>query len=640
MSEKTGNRERILRGVDFLNYARSNYNVKKTGNNSYRIEPCPVCGHAEHFGIVQKYNEDGEYYYYCYNSLSKCCTGGTILEFMQEVEGKSKDEAYRECLEMLGDEVIKEYNKEPKTGENERQDVSKRIKEYLNSIKGNDKSKATDYLINKRGIDKSIVANMTYFYDAQKDYLCVPLGATLLIQRRLEDTGKMDKINYQGSEALPTLEINEKNSEYIFIVEGFIDGLSIGNDLNGELSSFITLNGIGNAKKLISDLKAKKELYSDTKFILALDNDDPGRKAQKELVSFFEKEELAYSEFKHNENYKDLNEYLLNDNEAFRNSVEKSINDDSCKKPDSIENYYLDQFANDIEAFRNRGAIGTGFFELDKKLDGGLYPGLYVLGAISSIGKTTFVQQITDHIASKGNDVLFFSLEMSKFEMVAKSISRLTFQNTKTRTMSATTREIQKGTGKIEAVNEAIKNYLKIAKSLSIIEGDFDTTIDDIKKKAHKYKRLNKKSPVIVVDYLQILQSDKKDHGTDKVKIDYLVTELKVLSRKIDAPIIVVSSLNRNNYDTTIAFESFKESGNIEYSADVILGLQLKVVNDLDEKKDSSKNNKRDAINKAKEKTPRDIELVCLKNRNGVSYFNLGYQFYPKNNYFMEIRWV
>lgn len=54
----------------------------------------------------------------------------------------------------------------------------------------------------------------------------------------------------------------------------------------------------------------------------------------------------------------------------------------------------------------NTPCISTGFAMLDEALDGGLYEGLYIVGAISSLGKTTLVTQIADQVASKGQDVL------------------------------------------------------------------------------------------------------------------------------------------------------------------------------------------------------------------------------------------
>ena len=65
----------------------------------------------------------------------------------------------------------------------------------------------------------------------------------------------------------------------------------------------------------------------------------------------------------------------------------------------------------------------TGFRALDTALIGGLRNGrLYVIGAVSSLGKTTFIQNIADNIAGSGRDVLFYSLEMSKSEVIMKSL--------------------------------------------------------------------------------------------------------------------------------------------------------------------------------------------------------------------------
>ncbi len=56
-------------------------------------------------------------------------------------------------------------------------------------------------------------------------------------------------------------------------------------------------------------------------------------------------------------------------------------------------------------------ALSTGFAALDKQLDGRLYPGLYVIGSVSSLGKTAFCLQMADTIAVQGADVLFFTLK-------------------------------------------------------------------------------------------------------------------------------------------------------------------------------------------------------------------------------------
>ena len=114
------------------------------------------------------------------------------------------------------------------------------------------------------------------------------------------------------------------------------------------------------------------------------------------------------------------------------------------------------------------------------------------------------------------------------------------------------------------------------------------------------------------------------------------VTELKRISRDLDIPIFVICSFNRDNYTTTVDFTSFKESGAIEYSADVVMGLQLKVMEEIQEMKKPTISQIRNKINDAKNEIPRKVQLIGLKNRNGKSYFKCEYKFYSAFNYFEE----
>ena len=84
-----------------------------------------------------------------------------------------------------------------------------------------------------------------------------------------------------------------------------------------------------------------------------------------------------------------------------------------------------------------------------------------------------------------------------------------------------------------------------------------------------------------------------------------------------------MSSLNRANYSAPISFESFKETGEIEYSADVMWGLQLDCVNRATGKIFAD----RQAFSDAKKQQPREMQLVCVKNREGNVYDGFFYYF-------------
>ena len=86
-----------------------------------------------------------------------------------------------------------------------------------------------------------------------------------------------------------------------------------------------------------------------------------------------------------------------------------------------------------------------------------------------------------------------------------------------------------------------------------------------------------------------------------------------------------------------IDYESFKESGGIEYTADVIWGLQLNVINEEIFSKEGKLKYKREKIKQAKRAIPRDIEFVCLKNRYGDSNYTCRFKYYAQFDYFVPV---
>ena len=301
----------------------------------------------------------------------------------------------------------------------------------------------------------------------------------------------------------------------------------------------------------------------------------------------------------------------------------------------SEANYDLMQ--GEIERLKAAADRKTGFDVLDKK-SGGLYPGLYIIAATSSLGKTTFSLQIADNLAASGQDVLFFSMEQSRLELVSKSLARITAQQDGRSTV--TSLAIRKGKAP-EALRAAAAQYKEtIADRLSIIEGNFNCNISFIGDYIRRYVRRNNCRPIVFIDYLQILQpAEENKRMSTKETVDNTITELKRISREHDLTVFIVSSVNRANYLTPIDFESLKESGGIEYTADVIWGLQLQCLNDplFDDPQKKIKE-KRQKIRQEKAKNPREIELLCLKNRYGIANFSCRFEYYPASDLFVQVK--
>jgi replicative DNA helicase len=242
---------------------------------------------------------------------------------------------------------------------------------------------------------------------------------------------------------------------------------------------------------------------------------------------------------------------------------------------------------------------------------------------------------MADQTAEVGEEVLFFSLEQSRLEMVSKSLSRLTAKMNQS--IAVTSLKIRSGYVD-DAVLDAIEVYReKIGERMSIIEGNFSCTVSFIGQYVRRYIDRTGVKPVVIVDYLQILQADEGKRQTTKELIDSNVTELKRISRNCDVPVFVISSLNRSNYLSPVDFESFKESGGIEYTCDVLWGLQLQVINDDLFNKENKLKEKRELIRKSKSEVPRKIELICLKNRYGISSYRVGFNYFPQYDLFQPI---
>ena len=429
----------------------------------------------------------------------------------------------------------------------------------------------------------------------------------------------------------------------VFVVEGEFDALSI-IEAGGQA---VALCGVTNINKLI---RAVKEGTVKSPLIIQLDSDNAGKEAAEKLEQALK--EANFFSYRHSQlpsEYKDANEFLMNDREQFTEWVKAAqnmFNENDDDFDHEAVSYYLNDFLQEIKKNREGQAISTGFEHLDKMFDGGLYPGLYFIGANSSLGKTALTMQIADNVAQSKRGVLVFSLEMSRNELIARTLSRMTFLKSVAEhgnsQFAKTTRGIL--TGKYNAteadlIQRSLKEYEEWGHYLHISEGIGNIGIEHIKNKVLNYIEHTGTPPVIVIDYIQILAPyDLK--MTDKQNVDKNVLELKRLSRDFQIPVIGISSFNRENYKTPVSMASFKESGAIEYSSDILIGAQYYGWDYQEKEKEPERlmrlNNIREVMNiAAKSGKSQLIQVKILKNRNGVRGDVL-FDFYPKFNYFIS----
>jgi replicative DNA helicase len=522
--------------IDLLSLIERNHTVKREGK-TYRVNPCPVCGHNDHFTVYPETNS--------YSSFNGCCQGGSVYKYLQEVEGFSEAEAWEVLNQMASVAVAVEERPKEKSakphqptkaeGEAPNPDYTAEILRLYHMQTEQDRA----YFLN-RGIPAELI---------EKYKLCVVNDGG---RRAVLPIWSGGKVTYYTVRALENQKPRYKNtpgpaplfnidyirqasgSDLIIITEGIFDALSI----EAEGYKAIALGGAEHAGKLMEAIEQNPEAKKII-FFTAFDNDEPGREAAAKL---------PFKALQIPAQYKDVNEWRIAEPGAVRESIREQIS--AAARPDAVSEYLSRAFITDIEKFKTYKDKKTGFSNLDSEMNG-LYAGLYVVGGISSVGKTTFIHQLGDQLAEQGDHIIYFSLEQSKLELVSKSLARITAKQDYNNAVSG----ISIRSGYIpEQVIKAAEAYQEIAKRVNIIEGNFNTTVESMRAYIERYMLFNRVKPVVIIDYLQIIPGDPR--LGDKQRVDNIVTELKRISRDFDITVFVISSLNRGNYLAPVDFET------------------------------------------------------------------------------------
>lgn len=289
----------------------------------------------------------------------------------------------------------------------------------------------------------------------------------------------------------------------------------------------------------------------------------------------------------------------------------------------TVGKYLASDFLKHFEKHKKYNDRKTGFSNIDAVQ---LFePGLYILGATPACGKTTFAWQLLEQLSETGEHCIFCSYEMPKDDLVAKTAARKLFLYDQHSTLTAS--DILRGgwnSALLGIIDEALDNENFIVREFS--NENVDKLIAILRPIVNSYD----KPPIVCIDYLQrLIPRDGKTADTRSL-IDDALFKLKDFSKHTDTTFIVVSTFNRTNYNQLVDFEAFKESGGIEYTADVVWALQLDVANKLSGEKQEVIRKK---INDAKKEQPRHINLKCLKNRKGNIY-DCFFQYFSAHDFF------
>ena len=238
--------------------------------------------------------------------------------------------------------------------------------------------------------------------------------------------------------------------------------------------------------------------------------------------------------------------------------------------------------------------LSTGFTNLDKLTGGFQRSDLILIAARPSMGKTAFVLNVAQHMATRDKkSVAIFSLEMPREQLAMRMMCAeglIDSQHFRTGAMS----------------NDEWKNLVDAADRLSASPMFIDDTAGvNAVELRNKARRISKEHGLdcIIIDYLQLMDGGAHSRIDNRQQqISDISRSLKALARELKVPVIALSQLSRGPESRTSRkpmLSDLRESGSLEQDADMVAFLYREdYYNPETEKKNLT-------------------ELIIAKNRNG-----------------------
>lgn len=239
--------------------------------------------------------------------------------------------------------------------------------------------------------------------------------------------------------------------------------------------------------------------------------------------------------------------------------------------------------------------LTTGLIDLDR-LTEGLHPTqLIIIAARPAVGKTAFALNVATAAAkSTKKNIAIFSLEMPAEQLILRMISSVgQIDNAKLKN------------GKME--NEDWRRFDEAISQLGNTNIFFHdaggVTSSEIKAKCRRLATQGEGLGLVIIDYLQLIDSSSKYAGNRQQEISEISRNLKMLALELEVPVIALSQLSRSvekREDKKPVLSDLRESGAIEQDADIVAALHAP-----------------DVEMPQGDEIPVPIQLIVLKHRNG-----------------------
>lgn len=226
----------------------------------------------------------------------------------------------------------------------------------------------------------------------------------------------------------------------------------------------------------------------------------------------------------------------------------------------SLSDSLLDVYAS-LEQ-KDAHSIPTGFTLLDKMIIGWQPGDLIIVAGRPAMGKSILAKEFAE---ASGVPVLFFSLEMSRNQLIKRQLSAHSGVNyTSIRRADLTPEQM----GRLKTATDRL---CKIPISYS---DKSNMSIDEIAATCEAFRKTNGELGMVVIDYLQLIRADGKLEHRER-EVSQISQRLKTMARDLDVPVICLAQLNRaceiRGGDKKPMLSDLRESGSIEQDADTVI---------------------------------------------------------------------
>jgi replicative DNA helicase len=264
-----------------------------------------------------------------------------------------------------------------------------------------------------------------------------------------------------------------------------------------------------------------------------------------------------------------------------------------------------------IEAREKTGVAGlpTGIRAIDSVLGGHQKSDLVYIAARPGMGKTSFAISVMLNMAQSGKPVAFFSLEMSRVQIVFRMASILSGLNAEQLAKHRLDRDSKiKYYQTVDQLN-ALPIYIDDNAALNVY--DIKTRVRTLREK-HKIE-------AVFIDYVQLIAAAKSKTANREQEVSAISRGLKLIAKENDLPVIALAQLSRSletRSDKRPMLSDLRDSGSLEQDADVVSFLYRQDYYD-----------KNSGINTA--------EFIIAKHRNGRTGF-VNINFTPETMHYTD----